>query len=304
MYDKTDARATLATASGPAPGPAPKGRVAAPELADFYREEPQETTAAGSRTWLTRGQNFVLAYTSAVAGEEFVRTGQPDEYVVVLPHDESAVQVTAAGRTETVTGRAVIVVPPGDSTVTATADRDLVRLFTSRSEDLAARCGNADSYAEPHPHVAPFAAWPDPPAGFDLRVYPVADIPEEQGRFGRIFRCSTFMVNFLYPRVGPRDPSKLSPHHHDDFEQCSLAVGGEFVHHIRTPWTTDLADWREDVHHACGSPSVAVIPPPTVHTTQATGQGTNQLIDIFCPPRADFSAKPGWVLNAEEYPAP
>jgi hypothetical protein len=300
MYDKSDARATLATA----PGPAPQGRIAAPELADYDRQQPQETTAAGSRTWLTRGQNFVLAYTSARGGDSFVRSGQVDEYVVVLPHDESRVEISAGGQTVPVSGRSVVVVPPGDSSVTTTADCDVVRLFTVRSGDLADRCGNAESYVEDHPHVAPFAAWPDPPEGFRIRVYPVADIQKDPNRFGRIFRCSTFMVNFLFPHEGPRDTTKLSPHHHDDFEQCSLAVRGEFVHHIRTPWTTSLDDWREDVHHKCGSPSVAVIPPPTVHTTQATGPGTNQLIDIFCPPRADFSAKPGWVLNAGEYPAP
>jgi hypothetical protein len=300
MYDKSDARATLATTAGPAP----QGRIAAPELADYDRQEPQETTAAGSRTWLTRGQNFVLAYSSARSGDSFIRSGQPDEYVVVLPHDESRIEVTANGQTEAVAGRSVVVVPPGDSSVVATADCDVVRLFTIRSGDLVGRCGNAESYAEDHPHVAPFVAWPDPPGGFRVRVYPVADIQKDPDRFGRIFRCSTFMVNFLFPHEGPRDTTKLSPHHHDDFEQCSLAVRGEFVHHIRTPWTTRLDDWREDVHHTCGSPSVAVIPPPTVHTTQATGQATNQLIDIFCPPRADFSAKPGWVLNAGEYPAP
>jgi hypothetical protein len=290
--------------SRPRPAPPLRGRVSAPELADYDRQEPQETSAAGSRTWLTRGQNFVLAYTSTRNGDTFVRSGQPDEYVVILPHDESQAEITADGQTVPVAGRSVVIVPPGDSSVTATADCDLVRLFTTRSGDLADRCGNTESYVEDHPHVAPFAAWPDPPAGFRIRVYPVADIQKDPDRFGRIFRCSTFMVNFLFPHEGPRDTTKLSPHHHDDFEQCSLAVRGEFVHHIRTPWTTRLDDWREDVHHACGSPSVAVIPPPTVHTTQATGQGTNQLIDIFCPPRADFSAKPGWVLNAEEYPAP
>jgi hypothetical protein len=300
MYDKSDARASLATTAGPAP----QGRVAAPELLDFDRQAPQETTASGSRTWFGRGQNFVLAYTSAREGDVFARGDQPDEYVVVLPHDESSVEVTAGDQRELVSGRSIVVVPPGDSTVTANADCDLVRLFTTRSTDLAGRSGNAESYGEDHPHVAPFVAWPDPAEGFRVRVYPVADIERSPDRFGRIFRCSTFMVNFLFPHEGPRDTTKLSPHHHDDFEQCSLAVRGEFVHHIRTPWTTRLDDWREDVHHTCGSPSVAVIPPPTVHTTQAIGQGTNQLIDIFCPPRADFSARPGWVLNADEYPAP
>ena len=176
-------------------------------------------------------------------------------------------------------------------------------MFTMHSADLLALCPNSSAYDAPCSHIPPLQAWPEPVGGWKVRHYPLT-VPEEPGRFGRIYRCTTFMVNALPTTDGPRDTAKMSPHHHDDFGQCSLALQGTFSHHLRWPWTTDMADWQPDVAIEIDSPSAVVIPPPVIHTTRSTGTGSNDLVDIFCPPRLDFLQKPGWVLNAADYPIP
>lgn len=298
-YGPQDPRATIAAGrQAPARANAPAQYLDLTELA------PDETGPLGGRTWWVRGQNFALAHTVARAGDMLERADQPDEYVVLFPHTAAAAQITAGTDKGVVRGAAAVVVPAGDSRVEIESDTSVVRLFSAASPDLLARCRNHAAYAQPHPNVAPFTPWPGPLDGPRVRVYPVAEHPYEDGCFGRIFRCSTFMVNLFDADLGPRDTEHLSPHHHDDFEQCSLTVEGRWMHHIRTPWTRNLADWRPDEHVEVASPSVTIIPPPAVHTSRSIGQAGNQLIDIFCPPRHDFSERPGWVRNEAEYPVP
>jgi hypothetical protein len=294
-YATSDPRSSLATATAP-----PPDEIGDCEIARFYAEAPQERTAR-SQTWLTRGQNFVVAYSDVRGPEEFARAGQPDEYVVLLPDTDTNATVTAGGERVEVGGFSLVVVPPGPSRVDLHGAGRLIRLFTVRSADLAGATGNTSSYATHRPAIPPFEAWPSSPDGDRIRVYSL-DVPREEGRFGRIFRCSTFMVNFLEASDGPRDPTAMSPHVHNDFEQCSLALEGQYVHHLRWPWSRDRTAWREDRHETCDSPSVMVIPAGAIHTSEAKSAGRNQLVDIFCPPRFDFSAKQGWVLNERDYP--
>lgn len=298
MYNKSDPRASLATAKA---GPAAT-EFAAAEYLRFYDMEPQQDDASG-KTWLGRGQNFIIAHSEAKPGATFARKSQIDEYVVLLPDAKSSATFTCQGQTHAVSGYSIVFVPPGDSTVSMPEGGRLIRMFTTRSEDLAAACVNADAYASQHPNIPPFEPWPDPKEGYRLRSYSL-DVPDEPGRFGRIWRCTTFMVNVLPAEQRPRDITKLSPHYHDDFEQCSLALEGSYTHHIRWPWTPELEAWRADEHELCASPSVTVIPPPAIHTSRGMEEGVNQLVDIFSPPRLDFSQKRGWVLNGDDYPMP
>jgi len=300
MYVKSDPRSQLADAPKAAKPPATE--FAGTEYGLFYETEPQEADSAG-KTWYTRGQNFIVAYSETAPGARFGRKGQPYEYVIIVPDPETSLEIEAGGEKAQVPGFSLAIVPPGDSTVSVPTGGRIVRLFSVNAKDLAAKCSNAQSYAKPHPNMPPFEPWPAPVDGYRIRHYSL-DVPKEEGRFGRIFRCTTMMVNYLDPQVGPRDITKLSPHHHDDFEQCSLALEGSYMHHMRWPWTVDMNNWREDEHAACKSPSITVIPPPAIHTSRGMDQGVNQLVDIFSPPRMDFSKQKGWVLNADEYPMP
>lgn len=304
MLDPSDPRSALRAAGSAArvPVTAPIGR---PQYIDLS-DEPPESAFGQPATWFVRGHNFVLAMTRLEAGASLHRgaSEQPDEYVLLLTEADPGVAVEWGGSTQHIDEPAVVVVPGGDSVVRAHRNTPVVRLFDDRAQDMISAARNASYYSEAHPRIAPLVPWPVPAGGQRIRIYPTVGIAAEPGRFGRIFRTRSFMVNILETQSGPRDPEQLSPHVHDDFEQCSLVVEGHYVHHIRTPWTPRRSQWRADEHQEIGSPSVTIIPPPTVHTSEAIGPGLNRMIDIFCPPRQDFSDQPGWVLNAADYPAP
>lgn len=298
MYETDDPRSAMSAnkSSGA------KGAAAAfgqSTYARFYAEQPQDEDGS-SKNWFVRGQNFVVCYSEVQDGAVFERKNQIDEYVLLLHDADLGAEVKGNGETRLVPGYSITMIPPGDSKITIKGSGVIVRLISARNEDVAAKVSNPEKYAGEHPHVPAFEAWPVPVGGFKIRNYSL-DVVEEPGRFGKIFRCTTFMVN-VFPSQGARDLTKLSPHHHDDFEQCSLALKGWYMHHLRWPWGANFNDWQADEHEKCDAPSVCVIPPRVIHTSAPSDPDANVLVDIFSPPREDFSDVEGWVLNADDYP--
>lgn len=299
MYASSDPRASLGDAN-----PKKQQTVSAygnPTVAAFYAQDPQSESDL-HKAWLARGQNFLALYGEAKTGYSFARTAQSDEFALVLPQADTSAIVTWNGETKEISGPSITFIPPGDSQIYFSTDCSFSGFFTTKAADLLALCSNAEGYEE-DPNVPAIVPWPDPTDGYKIRSYSV-DFPIEKGRFGRIFRCTTLMINFLDSRHGPRDPSTLSPHEHEDFQQCSLVLDGTYFHHMRRPWLSDKRLWCDDLHAEVGAPSVAFIPAQIIHTSEAAGDGRNHLVDVFCPPRHDFSDKDGWVMNADDYPAP
>jgi mannose-6-phosphate isomerase-like protein (cupin superfamily) len=269
-------------------------------VARYYEQAPQIETP-GARTWVARGANFIVTVTQAGAGARLERRGQPDEYMVFLP--ESGATFRAGGETLEAAADSLTIVPPGDSELVLRDAGQVVCVFSHEAKDLLALAGNAADYAEGAPDVAPLVPWPTPAAGFKLRNYPLAQYTQADSNM-RIFRSTNLMLNVMTPRMVARDVRKLSPHSHADFEQGSLAIRGDWVHHVRYPWVADMTAWRDDAHIEVGSPSLTVIPPKAIHTSRNTNDGGAWLLDIFAPPRMDFSSKPGKVANEADYPLP
>ncbi|MGZ7036085.1 MAG: hypothetical protein ACXVIQ_12805, partial [Ilumatobacteraceae bacterium] len=208
-YDKNDPRSQLSTA-----GSAPTGIPRPAQYRELHATGPDEKHANGSATWWTRSQAMVIGSTEAKAGDELA-TNDVDGEHAVLVLDGAALDVAHNGEVVSVDEPAVVVVPPGTSTLRITTPGTVIRVIAAATAPaLAGRCANASEYDTSDANVAAFAPWPDPQDGHRIRVYPLSEHPIAEGRLGRIFRCSTVMVNVLPESNEARDPSKLSPHLH------------------------------------------------------------------------------------------
>src|SRR4051794_23364923 len=138
MYDASDPRASLAAAPTSAAKPAPV-TFAAADVGKFYETAPQEDDANG-KSWFIRSQNAVLIYTDARDGARFKRDGQVDEYVLLLPDGGISATVTATDGTTKVPGYSVAFIPAGNSEIVISGTGKIIRMYTTRSKDLAAKC--------------------------------------------------------------------------------------------------------------------------------------------------------------------
>lgn len=255
---------------------------------------------SGNLTWIVRTAYFGLVMTR-IERRTSIRVRTVEETMLVAPAS-LRVAITSDAQRLSSDGDTLFIVPPGESTIEVDGNGYLARIVGAGEREALANAINAVDYENGAPELGDFITWPTPPDGFRLRRYCLDEYVDAQLP-GRAFRCTNLMVNItdIYP--GKRDSSKLKPHSHDDFEQITLTYAGRFAHHLRTPWGVDSTRWQPDEHLDIDSPAAIVLPAGLIHTSQALEAGC-WLIDIFGPPRMDFSLMQGFVRNGDEYPQP
>jgi hypothetical protein len=271
---------------------------------DFAATPPEPL--AGHRHWLARAQNFWLEWVE-VGGDAPFGVASDAEVLLIAPRGSLRVQPQDAHVAPArVPPHSVAILPAGRHTITGEPGAACV-LIASQRDDLAGRrVLHQAAYEPPDARVLP-AGQPwrrNRAAGIEVLDIDAVRASADKPRL-KMLQTETLSINIV-EYAGPRDRGALSPHAHAEFEQGSLAISGDFVHHLRVPWGSDADAWREDEHLAAPSPSLLVVPVHMVHTTEGVGPGHHLLLDIFSPPRADFIGS-GWVFNAGDYspqPAP
>jgi hypothetical protein len=257
---------------------------------------------AGTRRWLARAQNFVVEWIEADAGARAFEVESEHETMVLAL--TTGVAIDGGGQQVRAGARTLSILPPGRFSITP-AGAGACTVFASQRGDLSGRrVLNQATYAQPDPRIAPVGAPYQrlkAPGRIEVIALDAVAAPADNPRL-KMFQSATLSINWV-EYTGPRDRTALSPHSHADFEQCSLAAAGDFVHHFRVDWSKNANLWRDDAHVRLPSPSVAMIPVRLVHTTEGVGPERHVLIDVFAPPRRDFIAK-GWVANSADYAPP
>jgi hypothetical protein len=244
-----------------------------------------------------RGKTFLVEWCRPLELHAVRSRSSADETIVVFPSQGG--WVGSGNETYQVPGRAIVIVPPGQFEVCAEEKHPVILLSTLRQASPAHDASNNNDYDDGSAEGIKLLP-PQKGTSRQLQIIPVDEIipPSDKPRL-KIVRSDAMSVSWI-EYEGLRDRSKLSPHDHADFEQGSLAIEGEFIHHLRTPWGPDATRWRDDVHLHAKPASLCVIPPRVIHTTEGSGSGRHVLLDIFAPSRADFIDQ-GWVFNQARY---
>ncbi len=268
-----------------------------PSIGRYYQDAPQ-LLGKGVRSWITRGANFAIVLSQGEAGATMSGTARDEQFLYAL---DGGITVSAGAESDSLSAEDLAILPPGEWTVRFERAGLVVQQITA-DEALAGLAPNAALYAAGAPEVAPIEAWPEPVGGYRLRRYSTLDA-YARGGMVHAFRTRKLMMVPYARFLEPRDETQLTPHSHADFEQGSVALEGGWLHHLRVPWTANRKHWRPDVHLQVGSPSTTIIPAGIIHTSQGIAGEGMRLVDVFAPPRLDFSER-GWVDNAADYPMP
>ena len=270
------------------------------EMIDFQTSYAAE--GKGTQHRVARGQNFYVEWIKGDAGSAAFPIESAYEMMVLLP--DVGATIEGGARSVGLKSRSVAIVPAGEFWIQLAGAGTCCVLKSNSGETDGAAVANRATYAKADPRVAPFG----PPYlrradHGAIRVFDIDAVqaPKDNPRL-KMLQSATMSINWV-EYDGPRDRKALSPHSHKDFEQGSLALAGGFRHHLRAEWGSNANLWQDDVHMAASSPSVLIIPPEIIHTSEGVNGGRHLLIDIFSPPRKDFIAK-NWIANASEYQAP
>ncbi|NMO91711.1 hypothetical protein [Actinomycetospora sp. TBRC 11914] len=261
-------------------------------MTDAITTAPARSFATLADGAVARGAHFAVALHEGGRGP--VTVASDGETMVLLP--DVGATVSGSASTCEAPRRSICILPPGRHVVQRAAAGTCVVL----RGDPDAVAGPPGEGRDPR-LVVPVPHRRRRPEN-RIVVHAVDELPRT-GAGGRLrmVQSSTLSINWV-EYDGPRDRSTLSPHAHRDFEQGTLALQGDYLHHLRVPWGPDADRWRPDEHLEAGSPSLLVIPAGTEHTTEGVGAGPHLMIDLFSPPRADFIAR-GMVANADDYVA-
>lgn len=261
----------------------------------YYEEKPQ-LEGEGVRSWITRGANFAVVCSVGDAGARLSGTAVDEQFVFAL---EGGINIISGSEQEMLEVEDLAILPPGEWTIHFKKAGHVYQLITG-DEALAKQAANAALYENGASEVASVEPGPEPVGGYRLRRYSTLQA-YDRGGLVHAFRTRKLMMVPYDRFLEPRDETTLTPHSHSDFEQGSIGLEGEWIHHLRVPWTANRREWKADTHMQVQSPSVLIIPAGVIHTSQGIAGEGMRLIDVFSPPRLDFAER-GWVDNADDYP--